>query len=59
MRDEGLAPESVREVGQLALDRGHQFRMPVPGVEHGDADRKGDVAAPLYIPQLGVERALA
>ena len=51
--DAGMA-----EVLQLACDRGHNFRVAVPGAADRDTGAKIDIAFALDIPHFGTERAL-
>ena len=46
------------EFGHLAGDRRHHLGVAVPGIDHGDAGGKIDVAVALDIPDFAVERAI-
>ncbi len=54
----GVRHDLIRGVGkfaQLFLDRGHQFRMAMAGVQDGDAGSEIDEAAVFHIPDFCVE----
>jgi hypothetical protein len=48
----------VGEAFELRLHRRDHLGMAMPGVEHGNAPGKIDIAAPFHVPQLGILGAI-